>query len=491
MGSDIRTYGGWRRRHGIGLLGLDTTSTFTTLGAALLLVLVAAAAPHLLVYLLPPALIGGGLGLVRVGGVPVARLVLARCRWRWGVWRGHNRYRAGVVIDHPRAFQLPGVLAPLTLLSAEDGYGGRYGIVWDRRTGLLTATLRVVPTSTWLADRGDADAWVAGWGGWLAALGHMPAVRWVTVTVETAPEPGSTLADAVNRAVVATAPAPARTIMSELVRTAPAAAADVDTRVSITFDPKASSARPKDLYEAVAELGRTLDGLASRLGGCGVSVLGRATAAEVAGAVRTAFDPHARGEVNRLLTGPDSDEVLNWCDAGPVAATEHTGHYEHDGGVSVSWAWHEPPRQNVRSDVLARLVAPGPFPKRVTLQYRALPAAAASRVLQQEVNAAAFRAQFRRRTGRDETARESWDAARARQAAAEEAMGAGVCLVSLYATVTATDPDQLRRAVAHVETASNSAKIRLRRLWGSQSAGFATTLPCGICPPQLSRRLNH
>ncbi|WP_243723358.1 SCO6880 family protein [Actinomadura sp. 7K507] len=491
MGNDIRTYGGWRRRHGIGLLGMDTTSTFIALGAAMLLVLVAATAPQLLIYLLPPVLLGGGLGLVRVGGVPLARLVLARARWRWGMWRGYNRYRAGVVIDHPRAFQLPGVLAPLTLLSAEDGYGGRYGIVWDRRTGLLTATLRVVPTSTWLADRSDADAWVAGWGGWLAALGHMPAVRWVTVTVETAPEPGSTLADTVDRAVVATAPAPARTIMSELVQAAPAAAADVDTRVSITFDPKSSSASPKDLFEAVAELGRTLDGLASRLGGCGVSVLGRATAAEIAGTIRTAFDPHARGEVNRLLAGPDPDEVLSWGDAGPVAATEHTGHYEHDGGQSVSWAWHEPPRQNVRSDVLARLVAPGPFPKRVTLQYRALPAAAASRVLQQEVNAAAFRTQFRRRTGRDETARDSWDSARARQAAAEEAMGAGVCLVAMYATVTVTDPGQLRRAVAHVETAADSAKIRLRRLWGSQATGFATTLPCGICPPELSRRLIH
>ncbi|MEU8124921.1 SCO6880 family protein [Spirillospora sp. NPDC049024] len=491
MEHDIRTYGGWRRRQGIGLLGLDTTSTFIALGTAMLLVLVAATAPRLLVYLLPPALIGGALSLIRVGGVPLARIVLARCRWHWGVWRGHTRYRAGVVIDHPRAFQLPGVLAPLTLLSAEDGYGGRYGIVWDRRAGLLTATLRVVPASTWLADRSDADTWVASWGGWLAALGHMPAVRWVSVTVDTAPEPGSTLADAVDRAVVDTAPEPARTIMSELVRTAPAAAADVDTRVSITFDPKASAAGPKDLFEAVAELGRTLDGLASRLGGCGVSVLGRATAAEIAGAVRIAFDPDARGEVNRLLARPNSEEILSWADAGPVAATEHTTHYEHDGGHSVSWAWHEPPRQNVRSDVLARLVAPGPFPKRVTLQYRALPAAAASRVLQQEVNAAAFRAQFRRRTGRDETARDSWDAARARQAAAEEAMGAGVCLVSMYATVTVTDPGQLQRAVAQVEASADSAKIRLRRLWGSQAAGFATTLPCGICPPELSRRLLH
>lgn len=488
---DVRTYGGWRRRHGIGLLGLDTTATFIALGGAMVVVLVAAIAPGTLVFLLPPAVVVAGLGLVRIGGMPLARVLLARARWRWAVLRGRNRYRAGVVIDHPRAFQLPGVLAPLTLLSIEDGYGGRYGVVWDRRTGLLTATLRVVPASTWLADRSDADTWVSSWGGWLAALGHMPAVRWVTVTVETAPEPGSTLADAVGRAVVESAPEPARRIMEQLVQAAPSAAADVDTRVSVTFDPKASSARPRDLFEAVAELGRTLDGLASRLGNCGVSVVGRATAAELAGAVRTAFDPHARGEVNRLLARPGSEDVLSWGEAGPVAASEYTDRYEHDGGTSVSWAWHEPPRQNVRSDVLARLVAPGPFPKRVTLLYRALPAAAASRVLQQEVNAAAFRAQFRRRTGRDETARDSWDAARARQAAAEEAMGAGVCLVSMYATVTVTDLDELRRAVAHVETAADSAKIRLRRMWGSQAAGFATTLPCGICPPEISRRLIH
>ncbi|WP_433332994.1 SCO6880 family protein [Spirillospora sp. CA-294931] len=487
----IRTYGGWRRRHGIGLLGMDSTATFAALGIAMALILATAIAPALLIYLAPPAVLVGGVVLIRIGGVPVARLLLARWRWWWGSKRRYNQYRAGVVVDHPRAFQLPGVLAPLTLLSAEDGYGSRYGIVWDRRTGLLTATLRVVPASTWLANRSDADSWVAAWGGWLAGLGHLPAMRWVTVTVDTAPEPGSTLADAVTTAFDPSAPAPARDILTELVAAAPAAAADVDTRVSITVDPAKSPNAPKDLPEAVGELGRILDGLASSLGGCGVTVVGRATAAEIAGAVRTAFDPDARGEVNRLLAGPDAAEILGWCDAGPIGATEHADRYEHDSGVSVTWAWHEPPRQNVHSDVLARLVAPGPFPKRITLQYRAFPAAAASQVIQQEVNAASFRAQFRRRTGRDETARDSWDSARARQAATEEAMGAGLCLISMYASVTVTEPKELRRAVAHVEASAESAKIRLRRLWRSQAAGFATTLPCGICPSELSHRLIH
>ena len=121
------------------------------------------------------------------------------------------------------------MLAPLALLDAEDGYGGRYGIVLDRRTGMMTATLRVIPASPWLADRADADAWVANWGGWLASLGYLPAVRWVTVTIDTAPEPGTTLADAVAAALDPAAPLAARQIMGQLVEAAPAAAADVDT----------------------------------------------------------------------------------------------------------------------------------------------------------------------------------------------------------------------------------------------------------------------
>ena len=44
-----------------------------------------------------------------------------------------------------------------------------------------------------------------------------------------------------------------------------------------------------------------LHGLEIALGTCGVTVLGRASAAEIAGAVRTASDPASRGEVRRVL----------------------------------------------------------------------------------------------------------------------------------------------------------------------------------------------
>jgi hypothetical protein len=489
-----RDYGGWRRRRGIGLWGLGAAGTLAVLAAVMLLILVAAADVAALAYVAPPVIIAGGVGLARASGEPIALLAIRRLRWWHASARGYTKYLASVVTEHAAGFTLPGVLAPAMLLSAEDGYGGRYGIVCDRRAGMLTPTLRVVPASTWLADRADADSWVANWGGWLASLGYVPTLKWVTVTVDTAPEPGSTLADAVAGAVDPAAPAAARQIMSQLVAAAPAAAADVDTRVSLTFDPKASPAAPGSLTEAAAEAGRALIGLESALSGCGVTVLGRLSDAEIAGVVRAAFDPAARGEILRLAArsraGADP-APLEWAEAGPVGAEEFADHYRHDGGISVTWAWHEAPRQNVTASVLARLISPGPFPKRVAMQYRPFPAAAATRVLEAEVNAAAFRERYRHRTGRDETAREAHDQARARQAAAEEAAGAGVCLISMFVTVTVASTGDLAHAVAWTEAAAESSKIRLRRMTYSQAAGFAATLPCGICPADLARRMPH
>ena len=70
-------------------------------------------------------------------------------------------------------------------------------------------------------------------------------------------------------------------------------------------------------------------------------------------------------------------------------------------------------------------------------------------------------------------------------------MGAGVCVISLFVTVTATDPERLPQAIATTEAAAESSKIRLRRMTFSQVAGFAATLPCGVCPAELSRRMPH
>jgi hypothetical protein len=494
---------GWRRTRSIGLLGLGQAATFALLASLIVVLIIAAISLRALLYLAPALLAAGtavlirpggtSLALIRPGGTSLALLAVQRLRWQYATRKGQTGYRAEVVQHHAGTLQLPGTLAATELLTAEDGFGGRYGIVRDRHAGYLTATLRVVATSPWLANPADADSWVANWGAWLASLGYLPAVRWITVTIDTAPDPGSTLASHVAASIDPTAPQAARDIMNQLVATAPAAAADVDTRVSVTFDPAAYPSNPRTVTAATAEVGQSLAGLEAALAVCGLTLLGRARAADLAGIVRTAFDPAVRGEVSRLLTAdisPRLETGLNWASAGPQAAQEEWDYYRHDSGISVTWTWREAPRQNVRSDVLARLVAPGSYAKRVSIQYRPFPAAAAN-ALDSEVRAAEFRREYSRRTRRDLTARDAHDHARARQAADEEARGAGVGLIGLYVTVTVTDPALLGRVVADTEASADLSKIALRRLYRSQAAGFSATLPCGICLPELAARLRH
>jgi len=485
----VRTYGGWRRTRGMGLFGSGPVGTLVVLSCVVVPLLIASASLRAAVFSVPPAAVAAALVLARVSGTSVGRLAQRRARWTWGSARGYASHRTGTVAEHPSAWQLPGVLASTELLTVDDGRGVPFGLVWDRRSGYLTATLRCAAASTWLVDGEDADGWVANWHAWLASLGYLPMLKWVAVTVDTSPAPGSALRHTVLPQVHPNAPADVRRLMHALVERSPGTAADIETRVSVTFDPTASQLQLRDVTERAAEVSRQLTGLESALAACGVTVLGRARAQQLAATVRAAYDPASRGEIARVIGGGDGgDDLLQWGDAGPVAADEGWDTYRHDSGLSVSWAWREAPRQQVTSGVLTRLLSPGRHSRRVTLLYRPLSAGDAARVLEGQVNAAAFRDAYRRAQKRDETARDAADRDRARQAAQEEAEGAGVVLVSMYVTATVTSDVELAEAVSDVEARADQSKIQLRRLYGSQSAGFATTLPVGFSPAYVAGR---
>jgi hypothetical protein len=484
-----RTYGGWRRNKPMGLLGFGPVGTGILLAAAIAVLGTATLSPHLIEYVVPPVIAGAGVSLIRVGGMPAGTWAWIRVRWQVAAAKDWTTYRAGTVYPLPGTVHMPGVLAATALVDAEDGRGGRFGLIWDRHTGYLTATVQVTPASPWLAEPSETDTWVAGWGSWLAGLGYVPSARWVTVTTETAPEPGTRLADATAAGLSADAPEAARQIMTAVTAAAPSAAASVATRISITFDPKRDPSHPADLAAAAAMVTRTLHGLLPGLGACGVAVDGLASAAEVTGITRAAFDPHSRGEISRILAGKrEGAPVLSWADAGPVGAIEYTDRVIYDGGISAAYVMDEAPRQPVTASVLARLASPAPFPKRLTLQYRIMPAAQAARMIESEVQAAGFRAALKAKTGRDSTARDTADAARAAQAAREEAAGAGVVMVGVYVTVTVLDEADLPSARSFTVAAADASQIRVRPAWGSQSAVFAAGLPCGICPPEMARR---
>ncbi|MDT5025980.1 MAG: hypothetical protein QOE61_2406, partial [Micromonosporaceae bacterium] len=278
-----RTYGGWRRSRGMGLMGLGPFQTLLVLGALTLLVIAATISFTAFTILAVPCVLVLVGVLARWEGVPLAHGLVVRVRWWYATTRGHTSYRSGVMVAGDHAWGLPGVLAPTRLLSVPDP-AGEFGVVHNPRTATFTVTLRCAATSTWLVDKDEGSAWVASWGGWLASLGHHPAVHHVAVSVDSAPDPGTRLADHIARRVLPGAPASAVRILRQLVDAAPAAAADVETRVSITFRHTHTPGQAPDTSPALDDIARSLPGLTDSLGSCGLTVLGRSTAADLVGA---------------------------------------------------------------------------------------------------------------------------------------------------------------------------------------------------------------
>ena len=262
--------------------------------------------------------------------------------------------------------------------------------------------------------------------------------------------------DHIAAALDPTAPALSRRIMAELTEIKPGTAAEADTRVAVCLDPARATPRQADLLTAAVEVGRRLPAIENQLAACGVAVLGRATTGWLTARIRAAFDPHHRPHLTRP-GGPDA--LLAWRDAGPVAARERWDSYRHEGGLSVTWALREAPRQAVGAGVLAPLLAPGPFPRRTTWLYQPYPAEQAAAKVENEVTSGQVRRAWAEKTRRDETQRERDDRDRAQQSAREEAQGAGVGRFTVYVTTTVLHDDDLPAAIADIEQRAGQSKL--------------------------------
>ncbi|MDR7083247.1 hypothetical protein J2X01_002541 [Arthrobacter ginsengisoli] len=115
-----------------------------------------------------------------------------------------------------------------------------------------------------------------------------------------------------------------------------------------------------------------------------------------------------------------------------------------------------------------------------SLLYRPMDSARAAAVVERDQN----NANVRISSGNRPSARALVDARSAAQTAAEEAQGAGLVNFGLVVTATVTDPDRLPDAVAAVEQTSGTARVLLRRAYGSQDTAFAACLPLGLVLPR-------
>ena len=485
--NDVRGYAGYRLATGFGL-GRFTGRQITLVAGTLAIVLITmnfsfSTAMYMAVIAIPVI----GVGVVPFGGA--RRTVAQRVSWfgRGQLARGraHDAVASGPLTEVARGESLPGVLAPLVPLDVEDGRGSKQCLLWNRRTGILSAVLLVSPVGITLADAEDANSWVTTFGGWMADLGYKPMISSVSFNVESSPTGGVNQRAYTLGRIDPEAPKVARQVMGELVSSQPTSTAEVVTTVTINFDPSRANPRPKDLLTGAAEVVRWLPGIEASLTAAGATVIGRASTPWLIRRIRSAFDPAVRV----AMSDAEDDEVTEWAQAGPLRAESDWEVYRHDSGYSVSWVMTAAPSGVVRQRVLIPLTAPGPYSRRFSMVYKPFLASQAAEQVEREINAGSLRTAWAKKTKKDETQRDRDDRTKARQAAREESLGAGVGRFTMYLSTTVRSEATLAAAVADAEERAAQTKIRFRRARGAQPAAFAAALGLGIDPTTaLSRR---
>ena len=480
MASEYRepTYGNWRKplSPGVGRLGLA--------GTLLLLVGLLVVTVMAMVSTLSSLISAVVLGLVMLPlviqdqhGRTALQSVTARLNWWWGRSQGWHLYRSGPLSVIPYgSHRLPGLLAASRLVEGRDSYGRPFALIAIPRTRHYTVVFECNADGAALVDQEQVDTWVAHWGHWLAALGYEPGLVAASVTIETAADLGHRLREEVHANTDPNAPALARAALEEIVWNYPVGSARVSTRIAVTYAalPHPGGKR-RDQDAMVREIGMRIPGLVSGLEMTGAGSARPMTADQLFRAVRIAYDPEAEA-------GMDAAEgrETRWDDVGPVAAQESWDHYVHDSGHSITWGMSEAPRGEVLSGVMNGLVSPHHdiARKRVTFLYRPHDPASAARIVERDRKDTRFRLD-----GAASAARNEIDVMKSDQSAIEEARGAGVTRFTVLVTATVHSAEELPVAAAAVDTLAAPARLRLRRMYGSQASAFAAGLPLGVVLP--------
>jgi hypothetical protein len=268
----------------------------------------------------------------------------------------------------------------------------------------------------------------------------------------------------------------ARAALEEIVWNYPAGSAQVSTRIAVTYAATSGpGGKRRSEDEMAREIGMRLPGLISRLAMTGAGAARPMTADQLTRAVRMAYDPDSQLD----LEAAEGQET-RWEDAGPVAAQESWDHYVHDSGRSITWGMSEAPRGEVLSSVMTGLVSPHHdiARKRVTFLYRPYDQGTAARIVERDRKDTRFRLSSAINPAKNEVAVVNSD-----QSALEEARGAGLTRFTILVTATVRSAEELPLAAAAIDTLAPPARLRLRRMYGSQASAFAAALPLGIVLP--------
>jgi hypothetical protein len=208
-----------------------------------------------------------------------------------------------------------------------------------------------------------------------------------------------------------------------------------------------------------------------------VDVLGALSPGQLALALRTAFDPYARGEIARRDSADPDPNGPRESSAWPVGTRERWDHYQSDGALHATYWISGWPRVEISPMFMDALLGRSSAVRTITVTFEPLTVERSTR----EIEAAITRDQadraLRHRFGQSETARQRQARAATMRREAELAAGHGEVRLSGFITVSGRDAEELRRSCAEIHDHAARARLELHRLYGQQADAFTFTLP--------------
>ncbi|MBV9007481.1 MAG: hypothetical protein JOZ98_07685 [Solirubrobacterales bacterium] len=405
--------------------------------------------------------------------------------------RGHGRYRSSLpirgVVGHEREAPrrrslrdpMPDPPRPVRSVRViEIPYGDRpFGALSEARGKRMTAVLacRVVAFS--LLDPDAQERRLARWGLLLAGAASTPIrrIQWIE---RTAPAQGDELARWLHSERDPAIPLRGTPMIEsylELIATTTRVTQEHEILVAIQVDAARLRARgPNGITGSVIE---QTERVAQGLEAAEVTVQGALGPAQLARALRTAFDPYGRVELAALETADKRRQGLAEPGAWPLGAQEAWDHYRTDGALHATYwigAW---PRVDVSPMFMDALLGRSSAVRAIAVTFEPIAPERSTREAEAAITRDRADRELRHRLGQSETARQrqAQDAAMRREA--ELAAGHGEVRLAGFVTVSGRDHEDLRRACAEVHEHAARARIELHRMYGQQADAFTFTLP--------------
>jgi hypothetical protein len=456
-------------RRGV-ILGLTASQLVVVgIGAAVLVVSLYVRGGMALVVVSPVILLCAALAWLTVGGrkfidwLPIVGL------WVWRAAGGQLLYRRRVVKPRPAGtLALPGDAARLRQwVDPETGAV----MIHDPHQATLTAIVGVSHPAFPRLDPAEQERRVIGWGRVLATACRSGRLASLQIMERTLPDSGRGLTEWWSRHGNQDGSWTSTTYGELIDRAGPAGERHAST-ISVSLDLQAAArairAAGGGNRGAAAVLRQEMFTLVAALRSADLAPSDWLPSGDLAVILRSAYDPVVASALER-----HGDLGRDLATAGPVAVTESWGSLRSDSAHHCVLWISEWPRSRVFPGFLAPLLLSSGIRRTFSLLYTPMRTDRAARDIRKKKTEYISDAAQRQKIGQIEDAQQTAEYQDVLQQEADLTAGHGVLRATGFVAVSASEPDELERAVAAIEQAAIQASCETRRLWGQQAQGFA------------------